>query len=121
MTCNKFKGLLCKIGMHDMQKVAHWCDRECSIIIVEYKCARCGHEAWDFLYFDPDSCVALNRIDLEMMPTEAADFAECGKASCEIAKQSKPKAPKKKASNKAGNGSTAGGASKAKGCEVQAK
>lgn len=58
----QMNNLLCKIGVHDMQYVACWCDSDMSIAIQEYKCSRCGKTAWNFAHFDADLCKVLTRI-----------------------------------------------------------
>jgi len=66
-----------------MEKVAHWCDKECSIILVEYKCTDCEHEAWDFVYFDDARCKVLKRLPVEVTAIDAPKLVKCGEPVCE--------------------------------------
>ena len=94
----KLANLLCKIGVHDNKQTAHWCDRECSIIFIEYTCARCGKEAWEWVHWDPDT-TAIKRIPSDMSSLDAAVLAECGKVNCELANKYVEVLDKQKASN----------------------
>ena len=81
--CNSLKDLFHR---HNMERVAHWCDKECSVIIVEYKCTGCDHEAWDFVYFDDSRCKVLKRIPVEVSAINAPKLVKCGEPVCEQAK-----------------------------------
>ena len=78
-----------------MIKQAHWCDKECSVIIIEYKCATCDHEAFDFVYFDDARCKVLKRVPVEMSAIDAPKFVKCGEQICDSTKQETNTAPKK--------------------------
>ena len=71
------------VHRHKMEKVAHWCDKECSIILVEYKCTDCEHEAWDFVYFDDARCKVLKRLPVEVTAIDAPKLVKCGEPVCE--------------------------------------
>ena len=58
----------CKLGLHDMRKVATWCDPDCSVIFIEETCARCGQIEYYNLYFNEETCKVLTRIPCASMP-----------------------------------------------------
>lgn len=68
---------------HSLRKVAHWCDKDCSIVIVEYKCTACDHEAFDFIYFDDEHCKVLKRVPVEVSAIDAPKLVKCGEQICD--------------------------------------
>lgn len=80
---NVLKCALSFFHRHQMERQAHWCDKECSVIIVEYKCATCDHEAFDFVYFDDSRCKVLKRVPTTVSADDAPKLVKCGEQTCD--------------------------------------
>jgi hypothetical protein len=85
---------------HKWVRVAHWGDKDCSVVVAEFTCGTCGVPMWDLVYFDSDTCKVLKRVSIEdannTMKSDRRGKFNCDN-SCKKTSQSKGKATTKKA------------------------